>query len=87
MKSDYFKAFIFPRKEEWAASICDDKVYHVERKLMAEVVNMQDQVLIDGIVRAAQEAGVSHLYLLDKAFIVEAIQEKLERLDNSESSE
>lgn len=81
MNSKYFQAIIFPEKVEPLNQALNKEIYSVERRLMAEVVNMQDQVLIDSIIKAAQEAGVSHLYLLDKTFIVEAIQEKLERME------
>ena len=81
MNSKYFQAIIFPEKVKPLNQALNNEVYRVERRFMAEVVNMQDQAIIDAIINAAQEAGITHLYLLDKTFIVEAIQEKLERME------
>ena len=43
----------------------------------AEVCDLADDAIRDAVVKAAQEAGITELYLLDKTFILEAIREKL----------
>lgn len=43
----------------------------------AEVCDMADNAIRDAIVDAAQKAGITELYLLDKTFILEAIRDKL----------
>ena len=49
----------------------------------AEVCDLADNVIRDAIVDAAQKAGITELYLLDKTFILEAIRDKLrEKLDH-----
>lgn len=45
----------------------------------AQMVEKTDEVLIQAIIESAKEAGVTDLYLLDKKFILEAIQEKMNR--------
>lgn len=49
--------------------------------IAAQVSDMTDTVVTEAIIHAAADAGVTDLYLIDKAFIQEAIQEKLERED------
>lgn len=43
----------------------------------AEVCDLADDAIRDAVVDAAQKAGITELYLLDKQFILEAIREKL----------
>ena len=47
----------------------------------AEVYDMADNAIRDAIVDAAQKAGITELYLLDKTFILEAIREKLAKME------
>ena len=49
----------------------------------AEVCDMADNAIRDAVVDAAQKAGITELYLLDKAFILEAIRDKLREKLNS----
>ena len=42
-------------------------------KLLAEVVDTQDKVIVDAIVRYATERGVTDLFLIDEEFIKSAI--------------
>ena len=41
-----------------------------------------DNYLMSEIIKAAQENGVTDLYVLNKDFILSAIREKMEREDN-----
>ena len=43
----------------------------------AEVCDLADNAIRDAVVDAAQKAGITELYLLDKTFILEAIRDKL----------
>lgn len=53
----------------------------------AEVCDMADNAIRDAIVDAAQKAGITELYLLDKTFILEAIRDKLREKLNHFSME
>lgn len=53
-------------------------VTHVDR-FIARVIDMQDQAVYDAAIRAASEAGIDTLYLMDKQFVIDALREKLER--------
>lgn len=57
----------------------DDQMLHVKHKIHAEVVNAVDQEIVSAIVKAAREAGVTDLILIDKEFILSAIQHEMER--------
>lgn len=54
-------------------------VYTIKSKIVAEVANALDSEIVNAIVRAAQEAGVTDLILIDKEFILSAIQHEMER--------
>lgn len=58
----------------------DDPVgtVHVDR-VMARVIDMQDRAVYDAAIRAAYEAGIDIVYLMDKQFVLDALREKLER--------
>lgn len=49
------------------------------RKIEVNVIETIEQELIDAILKAAYEAGVTDLYLIDKEFIVSAIKHEKER--------
>ena len=53
----------------------------------AEVCDMADKAIMDAVVKAAQEAGITELYLLDRQFILEAIRDKLREKLNHFSME
>lgn len=58
---------------------CENEVMKITRKIEVDVVNTIEQEFVDAIVKAADEAGVTDLYLIDKEFIVSAIQHEKER--------
>ena len=45
----------------------------------AKLIEYQDMVIHEAIVKEAIKDGVSDLYILDKKFIFDAIREKMER--------
>lgn len=60
----------------------DDQTLVFAKKIMADVADRTDQVLVDAIIRTCQEKGIVDCYIIDKTFILEAILEKLEREKN-----
>lgn len=59
--------------------VVDMDTMTVNFSFAAETCDMADQAIVDAVVKAAQEAGITQLYLLDRDFVLEAIREKLER--------
>ena len=51
----------------------------VKFNFSAKVCDMADEVIVEAVVDAAKEAGITHLYLLDRNFILDAIREKADR--------
>jgi len=64
---------------ELSDPVVDMDAMTVNFSFAANVLDMADQVIVDACVKAAREAGITQLYLLDKRFIVEAIWDKLEK--------
>lgn len=56
-----------------------DYIAMVRNKMLAEVVDTQDRVILEAVIRAAEEAGFTDLYILDKKFVMDALREKMER--------
>lgn len=54
-------------------------VYDITRKMAAQILDMQEKVIVDAVIECAQENGVDDLYLLDKKFVLDALREKIER--------
>lgn len=59
--------------------VVDMDAMTVNFRFAADTCDMADQAIVDAVVKAAQEAGITQLYLLDRDFVLEAIREKLER--------
>jgi hypothetical protein len=57
----------------------DDNMMEIRYKIHAEVLNAIDQEIVSAIIKAAREAGVTDLILIDKEFILSAIQHEMER--------
>lgn len=60
---------------------CLDEVnqHRIITRLYADVVDMTDNTIVDACVKAARQAGINDVYLLDKKFVLDAIREKIER--------
>lgn len=61
---------------------CFDRDYNRIGKMMAfqaKLTDMKNEAIVQECIKAANEAGITDLFLLDKKFIVDAIREKLER--------
>lgn len=50
-----------------------------QHTVMARILDMTDQLIVDEIIRVAIKEGVDDLYVLDKKFVLDAIREKMER--------
>ena len=57
----------------------DLQFFTVTERICAEAVDIQNEAIVAACIRAAREAGITQLYLLDKQFVAEAIREKIER--------
>ena len=53
--------------------------HYTVANIAARVADITDTVVTEAIIHAAADSGITDLYLIDKTFIREAIQEKLER--------
>lgn len=62
----------------------DDVTGYITTAIKAQVVDMADKAIVDAVVKAAQEAGITTLYLMDKTFVLDAIREKMERKELAE---
>ena len=51
------------------------------KRIAAKVADLTEKVITDEIIRAAREAGVTDLYLMDRDFLLSAIREKQERMN------
>lgn len=61
--------------------IVDTSEMTVTFHFAAEVCDLADDAIVGAVVDAAQKAGITQLYLLDKDFISEAIREKLAKIE------
>ena len=61
-----------------------DGVYKYCEKIYAECINLADEAIYRAVIKAAMDAGVTQIYLLDKQFVVDALTAALEkwRADN-----
>lgn len=57
----------------------DEVTGRIIARFKAEVIDMENKAIVDAVIKAAQEDGITTLYLMDKQFILDAIREKLER--------
>ena len=57
----------------------DGGILRFTQNIAVQLIDMQDRALYYEIVRAACEAGIDDLYLMDKQFVLDALREKLER--------
>lgn len=62
-----------------------DVMHRVTMQYAADVLDIQNKVIVDACVKAAKEAGITQLYLLDRDFVMSAIKEKLERDEGADN--
>ena len=66
------------------ACLDEDNPMRITTRLYADVVDMTDNTIVDACVKAARQAGINDVYLLDKQFVLDAIREKIERTRQEE---
>ena len=52
---------------------------NIIQNICAQVIDNTDKVIVDVIIKAAKENGITDLYLMDKKFVLDALLEKAER--------
>lgn len=57
----------------------DLDAYTFTQRICAEVLEIQDTAIVNACIKAAKEAGITDLYLIDKRFVIAALLEKIER--------
>lgn len=71
--------------------VVDQYEMTVTFRYAAEVCDMADEAILEAVVDAARKDGITELYLLDKAFVLEAIRdklrEKLQKMDGGDNNE
>lgn len=67
------------KKFGWHYQMPFNHVENYAAKVQAAVVDMTDQLIVKAITEEAMAAGYTDLYLMDKAFVIDAIREKYDR--------
>jgi hypothetical protein len=57
----------------------EDSIFKMQQKIYAECVDMKETAILEAIIRAAKEAGVTELFLFDKQFVVDALTVAIEK--------
>ena len=57
-----------------------DKELMFPARLYADVIDMTNNLIVDACVKAARQAGINDLFLLDRNFVLAALREKVERM-------
>ena len=67
------------RLAEYALQEIDGGILRFSQNIAVQLIDMQNRMLYNEVVRTACEAGIDDLYLMDKQFVLDALREKLER--------
>ena len=51
----------------------------IEEKIVAQCVEMADEAIVKAVIDCAMESGVTQLYLLDKDFVITALQDAIRK--------
>ena len=54
-------------------------IYDITRKVVVQIIDIQDQAIVEAIVECAKANDVDDIYLLDKKFVLDALREKMAR--------
>lgn len=78
------KHYKFPIPESFDLEFVEDNpltstVCKIQESVMVKIVKMLDKLLVDAVIDYAKDNGVSHLYLMDEKFVLDALKEKLIR--------
>ena len=58
----------------------EETTYELHNEFLVKCVDLLDKEIVNAIVNAARENGVTDVYLIDKEFILRAIKNELERM-------
>ena len=56
----------------------DGGVFSFREQIMVQCANMRDDAIVDAVIRAARDEGITDLYLLDKKFVLDALTTAIE---------
>lgn len=83
MANEYFKRVTIPADIKLEPPVEDDTGYRCNltyiEKMMAQVVDMADEVILQALIDFAKENGFTTLFLIDKEFMLSAIKHEIER--------
>ena len=83
----YFKRVTIPAETKIRKDVCktldDGDLFNYQasyiEKAMARVVALEDKIICQAIIDAAEEEGFTTVFLIDKEFIISAIKHEIER--------
>ena len=80
VKSNEFgKHFIFEPKTNILCDGLNNYIYSVQKSIYTHVAEEYDNAVFEAICNTAREAGFTDAYILNKEFIITAIQNELNR--------
>lgn len=53
--------------------------FSIITKIKAQTVDILDAITVDEVVKVAYEEGITHLFLLDRDFVIRALKNEIER--------
>lgn len=53
--------------------------YSIAERMYVDIVNKEEEIICDRIIKFAEEMGYTRLYLIDKEFIMSAIENEIAR--------
>lgn len=56
-----------------------DGSFKIKEKVAAQCVEMADEAIVKAVIDCAKENGITQLYLLDKDFVVTALQDAIKK--------
>lgn len=74
--------FYFPENIELETS--DVNIVNVVQKFKVECIKTVDDAILNEIVKAAREEGITNLIVMDRDFVISALREKMERENGRE---
>ena len=54
-------------------------MFSIITKIKAQTVDILDAITVDEVIRVAYEEGITHLFLLDRDFVIRALKNEIER--------
>lgn len=58
--------------------------YRIAGEIAANCVDMADKVIVEAVIAMCKDEGVTELYLLDKTFVLNAIEKALKERESDE---